>query len=201
MIINCILAKRIITHTHTHKHTTYMGTHTFANMGKPIINTTSGKHKAQFLIWRAIQGLVALEMQRAIVCVCVSESMHVCVCVPLCVCICVWSVFQCSSNSKACPIIHIHVCVPIHMYCVCVCIHAFINLSISLCLAAASATEITFSISFDNYTPVKCTRNFCLFISFTSPLSLSLFSSSPSACRSSSRGNFIHCLWHAIKFI
>lgn len=48
MIINCILAKRII--THTHRHTTYIGTHTFANMGKPIINTTSGKHKAQFLI-------------------------------------------------------------------------------------------------------------------------------------------------------
>lgn len=195
MIINCILAKRIITHTHTQA---YIGTHTFANMGKPIINTTSGKHKAQFLIWRAIQGLVALEMRRAIVCVCVCATMRVHLCVK---CVSMQLKFKSMSNYpytiNAAKYVSMCACLYIRGY---VCIHAFINLSISLCLAAASATEITFSISFDNYTAVKCTRNFCLFISFSSSLSLSPSASFPSAS-SSSLGNFIHCLWHAIKFI
>lgn len=126
------------------------------------------------------------------VCVCATVSVHLCVkCVPMKL------KFKSMSNYpytiNVAKYVSMYACLYIR---VCVCIHAFINLSISLCLAAASATEITFSISFDNYTAVKCTRNFCLFISF----SLSPSSSFPSASFSS-LGNFIHCLWHAIKFI
>lgn len=140
------------------------------------------------------------ERKYACVCMCATVRVHLCVkCVSMQLKFKSMSNYPYTINAAKYP--NMCACLHICIVCVCVCIHAFINLSISLCLAAASATEITFSISFDNYTPVKCIRNFCLFISFTSPLSLSLFSSSPSVSRSSSRGNFIHCLWHAIKFI
>lgn len=137
-------------------------------------------------------------MRRAIVCVCVCATVRVHLCVK---CVSMQLKFKSMSNYpytiNAAKYVSMCACLYIRGY---VCIHAFINLSISLCLAAASATEITFSISFDNYTAVKCTRNFCLFISFSSSLSLSPSASFPSAS-SSSLGNFIHCLWHAIKFI